>query len=248
MTIYKIAIQESSLYNAFKNLKTQCAPGIDGIIYINCTKQLENSISKLHKDLKSHKYKPNPIKVIYMPRPNGGKKPFSISSVKDKIVQSTFKKELETLYEPVFHDSSFGFRPKLSCHSALKQIKKKWQAIKWIISLDISKCFNKIQHEILINVLRKRMVDQETIDLIKKLLNANYIDIHDFTKHEESKINGTPYHTIISVRCEIYYLCIIKVTILLKWFKQFTKFARLLLLKNKHERPTNSKIKKVSTT
>jgi len=154
--MYKIATQESNLHEAFKGLKAQCAPGLDGMTKASYTKQLENSISKLHKDLKSHKYKPSPIKVIHIPKPNGGKRPLGISSVRDKIVQSTFKKELETLYEPTFRDCSFGFRPKRSCHSALKRIKKKWQAIKWIISLDISKCFDRVQHEILIGVLKKK--------------------------------------------------------------------------------------------
>lgn len=128
--IYKIATQESNLHEAFKSLKAQCAPGLDGMTKAAYTKQLNNSISKLYKDLKSHKYKPSPIRVTHVPKPNGGKRPLGISSVRDKIVQSTFKKELETLYEPIFRDCSFGFRPKRSCHSALKRIKKKWQAIK----------------------------------------------------------------------------------------------------------------------
>jgi group II intron reverse transcriptase/maturase len=170
------------------------------------TKQLENSISKLHKDLKSHKYKPSPIKVVHIPKPNGGKRPLGISSVRDKIVQATFKKELEALYELIFRDCSFGFRPKRSCHSALKQIKKKWQAIKWIISLDISKCFDRVQHDILISVLKKRIADQETIDLIQKLLNVGYVDIHNLTKREEYKTEGTPQGSIISPLLANIYL------------------------------------------
>jgi hypothetical protein len=130
LSIYKIATQESNLHKAFKSLKAQGAPGLDGMTKASYTKQLNNSISKLYKDLKSHKYKPSPIRVTHVPKPNGGKRPLGISSVRDKIVQSTFKKELEILYEPIFRDCSFGFRPTYSCHSALKRIKKKWQAIK----------------------------------------------------------------------------------------------------------------------
>ena len=204
--MYKIATQESNLHEAFKSLKAQCAPGLDGMTKAAYTKQLNNSISKLYKDLKSHKYKPSPIRVTHVPKPNGGKRPLGISSVRDKIVQSTFKKELEILYEPIFRDCSFGFRPKRSCHSALKRIKKKWQAIKWIIYLDISKCFDRVQHEILISVLKKKVTDQETIELIQKLLNVSYVDIHNLTKREEYKTEGTPQGSIISPLLANIYL------------------------------------------
>ena len=204
--MYKIATDESNLYEAFKSLKAQCVPGLDGMTKASYTKQLENSISKLHKDLKSHKYKPSPIKVIHIPKPNGGKRPLGISSVRDKIVQATFKKELEALYEPIFRECSFGFRPKRSCHSALKQIKKKWQAIKWVISLDISKFFDRVQHEVLINVLKQRIADQETVELIQKLLNAGYVDIYNLTKREEYKTEGTPQGSIISPLLANIYL------------------------------------------
>ena len=123
--LYQIATEKVNLYEAFKRLKARCAPGLDGYTKISYTKQLDNSIAKLYKDLKSHKYKPSPIKVIYIPKPNGGKRPLGIASVRDKIVQAAFKKELESLYEPLFYDCSFGFRPGLSCHSALKRVKKK---------------------------------------------------------------------------------------------------------------------------
>jgi retron-type reverse transcriptase len=130
-------------------------PGLDGMTKTAYTKRLNNFISRLCKDLNTHQYKPSLIRVIDVFKPNGGKRPLGISSVRDKIVQSTFKKELEILNEPVFCDCSFGFRLKRSCHSALERIKKKWQVIRWIISLDISKCFDRIQHEILIRVLKK---------------------------------------------------------------------------------------------
>jgi RNA-directed DNA polymerase len=122
--------KKSNLHESFKSFKAQCASGLDGRAKAACTKQSNNFISKLYKDLKSHKYKPSPIRVTDVLKTNGGKRPLGVSSVRDKIVQSTFKKELEILYKPIFRDCSFGFRLKRSCHSALKRIKKKWQVIK----------------------------------------------------------------------------------------------------------------------
>jgi retron-type reverse transcriptase len=125
-SLYKNAIKEENLCKVFKSLKEQQhAPGLDSYIKTSFTQQMKNSIHKLYKDLKSHQYKPSPVKIIYIPKSCGGKRPLGISSVRDKIVQAAFKKELEAIYEPFFYDCSFGFRPKLSCHSALKRIKKK---------------------------------------------------------------------------------------------------------------------------
>jgi group II intron reverse transcriptase/maturase len=229
--MYKIAIQESNLQEAFKRLKAQCAPGLDGMAKAAYTKQLHNSIFKLYKDLKSHKYKPSPIRVIHVPKPNGGKRLLGISSVRDKIVQSTFKKELEILYEPIFRDCSFGFRPRRSCHSALKRIKKKWQAIKWIISLDISKCFDRVQHEILLSVLKKKVTDQETIELIQKLLNVGYVDIHNLTKREEYKTGGTLQGSIISPLLANIYLHELDVFVLDEIIPKYTAEEKILVYK-----------------
>lgn len=128
--IYKTAIEKGKLEEAFNSLKAQSAPGIDGETKASFGKVLDKSIAKLNKDLRQHKYKPSPIRVVHILRPNGGKRPLGISSVRDKIVQATFKLEVEKIYEHIFRKSSYGFRPKLSCHSAIKQIKKKWQSVK----------------------------------------------------------------------------------------------------------------------
>jgi len=108
--------------------------------------------------------------------------------------------------KPICRDCFFGIRPKRSCHSSLKRIKKKWQAIKWFHSLDISKCFDRVQHEILISVLKKRVADQETIKLIQKLLNVGYVDIHNLIKREEYKTEVTPQGSTFSPLLANIYL------------------------------------------
>jgi group II intron reverse transcriptase/maturase len=204
LCLYKIVIQKENLIEAFKSLTAKALPGLDGQIKVHFSEQLNKSLIKLHKDLRKHKYKPNPIKTIYIPKPSGGKRPLGISSVRDKIVQTSLKNELEKIYEPIFRSCSYGFRPKLSCHSALKQIKKNWQTIKWFISLDISKCFDKIQHEILISVLKKKVHDQEFIDLMRKFLNVGYVDIHNLTNRGRYKTEKAPQISILSpLMCNI---------------------------------------------
>jgi len=100
----------------------------------------------------------------------------------------------------------FFWFPKLSCHSALKQIKKKWQAIKWFISLDILNCFDRVQHKILISVLKQNVADQETIELIQKLLKVGYVNIHNLTKREEHKTENIVEGSILSPLLANIYL------------------------------------------
>lgn len=123
--LYKIAINKDNLKDAFKRIRANASPGVDGFTKARLKGVLDKTIDKLHKDLKLHKYKPSPIKVLHLPKPKGGTRPLGISSVRDKIVQASFKYEIEKIYEPKFNENSFGFRPKRSCHSALKRIKKK---------------------------------------------------------------------------------------------------------------------------
>lgn len=203
--IYKDATTRENLEEAFRSLKAKSSPGIDGETKVKFGATLTRQIDNLYKDLKKHKYQPGPIKVVHIPKPEGGKRPLGISSVRDKIVQAALKKELEKRYEPIFSGLSFGFRPKLSCHSALKRIKKHWQAIKWLIKLDIKKCFDRIQHDSLIEVLQQQVNDQELVDLLRKMFKVGYVDVHNLTKREEYKTEGTPQGSIISpLLCNVF--------------------------------------------
>jgi RNA-directed DNA polymerase len=114
-----------NLQKAFKFLKIISNPGIDGYTKTTFKSQLNKSLEKLHRDLKNQSYKPSPVKIVHLFNFKDNKRILGISSVRDKIVQASLLKELTLIYEPIFFDCSYGFRPKKNCHSVLKQIKKK---------------------------------------------------------------------------------------------------------------------------
>ena len=127
-----------------------------------------------------------------------------ISSHIDKIVQGALLAKFNPLFEKVFLDFSYGFRPGLGCHDALKKIKYKWKGITWLINIDIEKCFDKINHEILLNLLDK-YCDQPTIELIRKLLKVGYVDIHNLADRSAYSNEGTPQGSLISpILCNIF--------------------------------------------
>lgn len=151
-------------------------------------------VEKLIESLKDESYRPNPAKRMYIPKKNGKKRPLGIPSFSDKLVQEVVKQILESIYEERFLDSSHGFRPKKSCHTALMEVKSKCSGVKWWIEGDIKGFFDNIEHHTLIKLLRKTIKDEKFINLIWKFLKAGYVEDWTFNK----TYSGTPQGGIIS--------------------------------------------------
>ena len=160
-------------------------PGTDGKTINRMSLQ---RINKVIASLRDESYKPNPAKRIYIPKKNGKKRPLGIPSFEDKLVQEVVRMILEAVYEEVFANTSHGFRPNRSCHTALTHIQKTFTGTKWFVEGDIKGFFDNIDHNVLIATLRKRIADDRFLRLIRKLLNAGYIE--DWKFHNTNK--GTP--------------------------------------------------------
>ena len=110
------------LKECFRELKSGKSPGIDGVTVGKYAKALDENIADLVARLKAKQYKPQPVLRVYIPKPNGDKRPLGIPAVEDKIVQMAIKKILEAIFEQDFMDTSYGFRPNLGCHDALFEL------------------------------------------------------------------------------------------------------------------------------
>ena len=185
---YKDLITIENLEKGIARTKHGVSPGIDGII----KKQIsEKRLIKLKNELASQSYKPKPSKRVGFPKPGGGTRYLGIASQIDKVVQGALLLKLEPVLENVFLDVSYGFRPGIGCHNALKEIKYGWKGVTWIINIDIEKCFDKINHEILLDLVGK-YCDQPTKELIRKLLKVGYVDLHNLADRSNYNVEGTP--------------------------------------------------------
>lgn len=200
--LYTKVFELSNLEISLKKLKNNVNSGVDGEIKGQIS--LERLI-KLSKELETHRYKPKPNKRIAIPKSDGGVRYLGIASVIDKVVQGAILNLLTPLVEKDFSSLSYGFRPGLSCHDALYVIKFKWQAIKWVINIDIEKCFDKLHHKILIKELSK-YCDQATVELIIKLINVGYVDIHNLNDRTVYSSIGIPQGSLISPILSNLYL------------------------------------------
>jgi retron-type reverse transcriptase len=115
-------LNEDFLKECFRELKRRKSPGIDGVTVGEYAKTLDENIADLVARLKAKQYKPQPVLRVYIPKPNGDKRPLGIPAVEDKIVQMAVKKIIEAIFEQDFMDTSYGFRPNRSCHDALTEL------------------------------------------------------------------------------------------------------------------------------
>jgi group II intron reverse transcriptase/maturase len=182
-------------YEQVKSKVGYMTTGTDGQTLDGMSMQL---IDNLIAELKSEQYQPKPAKRLFIPKSNGKMRPLGIPSTRDKLVQQVVKIILDCIYDsplgPTFDENSHGFREAKSAHTALKEVQGKWSGTKWFIEGDIKSYFDEIDHEVLINLLKKRICDDRFINLIRKFLNAGYVWEGQF--HETEK--GTPQGGVIS--------------------------------------------------
>lgn len=192
--LYRILFNEEMYLAAYQKLQRKTGNMTAGVDGETIDGMSISRIERLIRTLKDESYRPNPSKRTYIPKKNGGKRPLGIPSFTDKLLQEVVRMILDAIYEGSFEDTSYGFRPQRSCHSALNCIKKTYNNTKWFIEGDIKGFFDNIDHEVLIGILRERIADERFLRLIRKFLNAGYIDDWKFQK----TYSGTPQGGIIS--------------------------------------------------
>jgi group II intron reverse transcriptase/maturase len=165
------------------------------------------SLQKIHgiiELLKHERYQWTPVRRIEIPKGNGksGMRPLGLPTWSDKLVQEVVRMLLEAYYEPRFSDHSHGFRPKRGCHTALREIVDKWKGTVWFIEGDIKGCFDNIDHEILLSIIRRDIHDGRLVKLIDGMLRAGYME--DWRYNDS--LSGTPQGGIISPLLANIYL------------------------------------------
>jgi group II intron reverse transcriptase/maturase len=174
--LFRLMEDQILWHEAYANIyanKGAITPGVDEVTLDGFS---EERVASIIKQLKDGTYQFQPVRRVFIPKKNGKKRPLGISSGDDKLVQEVVRIILERIYEPIFEDSSHGFRPKRSPHTALEQIDEHWGSIKWIVDMDIRDYFNTIDHELLVELLKKKIDDTRFLRLIKAMLDAGYLE------------------------------------------------------------------------
>jgi group II intron reverse transcriptase/maturase len=203
-------------YSLIKSNPGNMTPGVDRE---TLDKVNLNYFETLGREIGSGCFKFKPARRIDIPKPKGGTRPLNIASPRDKIVQSAMKIILEAIFEPHFSKFSHGFRSGRGTHTAIFQARGLFTETNWFIEADISKCFDTLPHNLMIEEVKKRIDDQVFIDLIYKSFNAGYVDASRAFKVPQV---GSPQGSIISP-----ILCNILLNILDEWLTDYSgKFHR----------------------
>lgn len=193
--LYRNLYNPEFYYLAYNNICTgqgNMTEGVDGQTIDGMSAERINRIVAMLKD---HSYQPNPARRAYIAKKNSDKKrPLGIQSAEDKLVQEVVRMILESIYEPNFSANSHGFRPKRSCHTALKHIDINFKGAVWFVEGDIKACFDSFDHHVLINILRECIEDEYFLALIWKFLRAGYMEQWDYHR----TYSGTPQGSGVS--------------------------------------------------
>lgn len=199
--LYRLLYNEEMYFIAYQNIYSNNGSMTKGADNTTVDGMSIERIQKIILSLKDESYQPKPARRVYIPKKNGKTRPLGIPSFEDKLLQEVIRMILEAIYEGYFADSSHGFRPNRSCHTALIKIQRTFTGTKWFIEGDIKGFFDNIEHNTLLNIMRERINDERFLRLIRKFLNAGYIE--DWTFH--NTYSGTPQGGIISpVLANIY--------------------------------------------
>lgn len=186
-------LSRENLNRAYKRVKTnKGAPGIDGMTVEQALPWLREHREELLEMIRQGKYKPQPVRRKEIPKPDGGVRKLGIPTVVDRIIQQAIAQQLTPIYEPLFSDNSFGYRPGRSAQMAILKVKEYAErGYTQAVLVDLSKYFDTLNHELLMNLLRKNIHDKRVIELIKRYLKAGVMENGLLVKTEEGSPRGT---------------------------------------------------------
>lgn len=188
---------KNNILQAFKLVKkNKGAPGIDGETIQDFESLIDNKINEIHCELKNGTYKPSPVRRTYIEKDDGSRRPLGIPTVKDRIVQQAVRNIIEPIFEIDFHPSSYGYRPKRSCQMAVakaEEFANRW-GLQYVVDMDLSKCFDTLNHELILDSVNERISDGKVLKIIRAFLESGILEDGAFS---ETTI-GSPQGGVIS--------------------------------------------------
>ncbi|MGR5120205.1 group II intron reverse transcriptase/maturase [Vibrio astriarenae] len=200
-SLYGHLLSKEMLYKGFKKVKkAKGAAGIDKQSLSDYAENLSNNLDQLLSELKSKQYEPQPVKRVEIPKDDGGVRLLGIPTVRDRVVQQV----LNDILTPIFEEQFFGYRPNRSCHDAINKSTMfiRRYGLEHVVDMDLSKCFDKLDHELILKSIRKRVSDSSVLKLIKQFLKSGVM-VDGYWQETEI---GSPQGGVISPLIANIYL------------------------------------------
>ena len=193
-------LSRENLNRAYKRVKAnKGAPGIDGMTVEDALPWLREHREELLEQIREGKYKPQPVRRKEIPKPDGGIRKLGIPTVVDRIIQQAIAQQLTPIFEPLFSDGSYGYRPGRSAQMAIQKVKEyAEQGYTTAVLIDLSKYFDTLNHELLMNMVREEVHDKRVVELIKRFLKSGVMEDGLHMKTKEGSPQGGPLSPLLA--------------------------------------------------
>jgi len=193
-------VQRENLLKALKRVQAnKGSPGIDAMTVSDLKGFLQGQWQNIRQQLLNGQYKPQPVKQVMIPKPGGGTRMLGIPTVADRFIQQALSQVLSPIYDPTFSSNSYGLRPGRNAHQALRQAKEYIaQGYEWVVDIDLEKCFDRINHDILMGRIARRITDKRILKLIRRYLQAGIMVNGVVIERYEGTPQGGPLSPLLS--------------------------------------------------
>ena len=178
MELLEKVLDDKNLFEAYKQVyKNKGASGVDGITVEELGHYMYKHKEEIKEQIRTRKYKPSPVRRVYIPKENGDKRGLGIPTVVDRLIQQAIVQALSPIYEQQFNETSYGFRPNRSCEMAVIKLLEYFNdGYTWIVDIDLQKFFDTVCHDKLISIIMKTIHDGELVSLIRKYLVSGVME------------------------------------------------------------------------
>ncbi len=193
-------LSKDNMNMAFKRVKAnKGASGIDDMKVDELLQYLKENGKQIKEDIRNGKYNPKAVRRVEIPKADGSRRKLGIPTVVDRVIQQAIAQQLSKIYEPIFSENSYGFRPNRSCHDAVLKAKEIMNnGYKWVVDLDLEKFFDTVNQDLLISIIRRTVNEDKVVSLIRKYLQAGVLVNGVFEKTEKGTPQGGNISPILS--------------------------------------------------
>lgn len=193
-------LDRSNLMRAYQRVvSNKGAAGVDQMPVTALKSHLQQHWPTLRERLLSGDYHPQPVRRVSIPKPQGGERILGIPTVQDRLIQQALHQTLSPMLEPTFSGHSYGFRPGRSAHQAVKAMQRHINdGHRWVVDLDLAQFFDRVNHDVLMSLLARRITDQRILTLIRRYLQAGMLEGGLVSPRREGAPQGGPLSPLLS--------------------------------------------------
>ena len=193
-------VERENLRKALKRVKAnKGSPGVDGMTVEELPEYLKENWPSIRERLLEGTYRPQPVKRVEIPKPDGGMRKLGIPTVMDRFIQQAVLQVLQGIYDPMFSDHSYGFRPRRSAHQAVAKAQGYIaEGHRWVVDIDLEKFFDRVNHDKLMGKIAKRITDKRVLKLLRAFLNAGVMENGLVSPTDEGTPQGGPLSPLLS--------------------------------------------------